>query len=321
MCWVLNHHAYGDSMKGSDTYENTEVQSLSDLYDVYQIVQNVCDGISDEISMVSGISKVNTAITAVGTVTSGGALAAGIVKSNTDKKIEDLQQRICNLGGCDPEKVSAMSDADFLNIVVQPLANQMEIERLEQEKNEAIAKSKKLGNWRSGLLGGSVVTNVAAAIIAGLNKNQSDLVQHITACNMAVDSLRNARAMAISNGISPIENPILNEFNDIIQICGTLDVKDVEKIEKRMGVVMGTSIGGAVVSAIGTGTSIAANTDSVRNDDTDAGKQREKNLNTAANVSAGVATVTGAVGTGFNISLITLTKKMLINAEQCERTL
>lgn len=299
--------------------------SLQELYGVYETVQQFCGGISDRISSVSGVAKVNTAVTAVGTVASGGALVTGIMKSKVDKEIEELQKQICDRGGCDPEKVAAMSDEEFLDIVAKPFVRQLELDRelkrLQQEKDAATAKSKKLGNWRTGLMAGGTATNIASAIIAGVNRNQSDLIQQITACNMAVDKLRTARSAAISSGVDPIENPILNEFNTTIQSCGSLNVADVEKIEKRMTVVMGTSIGGAVIGAVGTGTSIAANTDKIRNDDTDAGKQKEKTLNTAANVSAGLATATGAVGTGFNISLITLTKKLMKSAEQCENTL
>lgn len=299
--------------------------ALAELYETYETVRQFCDGISDRISSVSGVSKVNTAVTATGTVTAGGALVAGIMKSQTDKKIEELQKKICERGGCDPDKVAAMSDEEFLHSVAQPFIRQMELDRelqrLQAEKDAATAKSKKLGNWRTGLLVGTTATNVASAIIAGLNRNQSDLIQQITACNAAVDKLRVARTAAINSGVDPIENPMINEFNTTIESCGALNIADVEKIEKRMTVVMGTSIGGAVIGAVGAGTSIAANKDSVRNDDTDAGKQKEKNLNTAANVSAGLATATGAVGTGFNISLITLTKKILKSAEQCEGTL
>lgn len=299
--------------------------ALENLYETYETVRQFCDGISDRISSVSGVSKVNTAVTAVGTATAGGALAAGIMKTQIDKQIEELQKKICERGGCDPNKVAAMSDEEFLDIVAKPFIRQIELDRelqrLQAEKDAATAKSKKLGNWRTGLLGSTTATNIASAIIAGLNRDQSDLVQQITACNTAVDKLRVARTAALNSGINPIENPMINEFNTTIESCGALNVADVEKIEKRMTVVMGTSIGGAVIGAVGTGTSAAANTDKIRNDDTDAGKQKEKNLNIAANVSAGLATATGAVGTGFNISLITLTKKMLKSAEQCEGTL
>lgn len=302
-----------------------ESATLQDLYEAYQTVQQFCDGISDRISKISGVAKANTAVTAVGTVASGGALAVGIVKSQTDKRVEELQKKICDRGGCDPDKVAAMSDQEFVDYVFKPFYQQMsadrELQQLQQERDALDEKSKKLGHWRTGLMAGGVGTSIAAAIIAGLNRNQSDLVQQITACNTAVEKLRMARATAINNGIDPIENPMLTEFNNTIQMCGAIDTTDVEKIEKRMTVVMGTSIGGAVIGAIGTGTSIAANTDAVRNDDTESGKQKEKTLNTTANVSAGLATATGAVGTGFNISLITLTQKMLKAAEQCEDTL
>lgn len=300
----------------------TNDMGLSDAYAAYNAVQQFCGGISDRISKISGVAKANTAVTAVGTVASGGALAFGVAKAQADKKIQELQKQICNRGGCDRSRVESMSDEEFIEYVLGPFVQQInitrELQELQQQQDSLTAKSKKMGNWRTGLMIGGVGTNVASAIIAGLNKNQSDLVQQINACNIAVEKLRNARATAINNGVNPIDNPILSEFNATVQVCGTLNTNDVEKIEKRMTVVMGTGIGGAV---IGAGTSIAANTDSVRNDDSESGKQHEKNLNTTANVSAGLATATGAVGTGFNISLITLSKKMLKDAERCEATL
>lgn len=309
----------------ADTVDGGDNEVLQELYGIYATVQQFCGGISDRISNVSGVAKVNTAVTAAGTVASGGALVTGIMKSKVDKEIEELQKQICKRGGCDPDKVAAMSDEEFLDIVAKPFVRQLELDRelkrLQQEKNAATAKSKKLGNWRTGLMAGGTATNIASAIIAGLNRKQSDLIQQVTACNTAVDKLRVARSAAINNGLNPIENPVLNEFNTTIQSCGSLKVADIEKIEKRMTVVMGTSIGGAVIGAVGTGTSAAANTDKIRNDNSDAGKEKEKALNTTANVSAGLATATGAVGTGFNISLITLTKKLMKSAEQCENTL
>ena len=103
--------------------------------------------------------------------------------------------------------------------------------------------------------------------------------------------------------------------------CGTLQISDVEKIEKRMTAVFGTSIAGATIGAVGTGTSIVANTDKIRNDNSDAGKQTEKTLNTISNVAAGTNIATGIVGTGLNISLITLTRDLMRTAQNCEDTL
>ena len=46
-----------------------------------------------------------------------------------------------------------------------------------------------------------------------------------------------------------------------------------------------------------------------------------KGLNVAANVMAGANVATGAVETGLNISLITLTKKLIEQASRCESVL
>lgn len=304
--------------------------ALADLYSVYETTSQFCDGISDRISAVSGVSKINTGITAVGTVAAGGALYAGIKKSETDQEIAELAKQLCADGGCDPDRVEAMSDQEFFDTILPTLvemisrsqeSNAAEKMAQKSELDAKVAKSKRLGNWRTGLLAGTVGTNVASAIISGLNKNQSDLIQQISACNAAVARLREYYNAALQNGVNPIENPVMQTFNTTITNCGTLKISDVEKIEKRMTGVMATSIAGVAIGAVGTGTSIAANTDKIRNDNSDDGKQKEKTLNTISNVAAGTNIATGLVETGFNISLITLTKKLLSAAQQCEDTL
>jgi len=303
---------------------------LSDLYDIYQTVNQFCDGISNRISSVSGVAKINTGVTVVGTVAAGGALYTGIKKVETDKKIEELSRQLCADGGCDPDKVEAMSEEEFFNAILPILVELISTSEqdkiaekmaLKVQQDAEIAKSKRLGNWRTGLLAGTVGTNLASAIISGLNKDQSDLIQQISACNAAVSNLRNAYQSALSDGINPLENPVMQTFDRTINRCGTLQISDVEKIEKRMTVVMGTSIGGAVIGAVGTGTSTAANTDKVRNDNSESGKQKEKALNTVSNVAAGANVATGLIETGFNISLIILTRDLLRSAQNCEDTL
>jgi hypothetical protein len=303
--------------------------ALADLYSVYETTSQFCDGISDRISAVSGISKINTGITATGTVGAGGALYAGIKKSETDQEIAELAKQLCADGGCDPNKVEAMSDQEFFDKILPTLiemisrseSNAAEKMAQKSELDAMVAKSKRLGNWRTGLLAGTVGTNIASAIISGLNKNQSDLIQQISACNAAVARLREYYNRALQNGVNPIENPVMQTFQTTITNCGTLKISDVEKIEKRMTAVFGTSIAGATIGAVGTGTSIAANTDKIRNDNSDAGKQTEKTLNTISNVAAGTNIATGIVGTGLNISLITLTRDLMRTAQNCDDTL
>jgi hypothetical protein len=273
-----------------------------------------CGGISGEISKISRISIANTATTAVGTAASGGALAAGIKKSEEDLEIERLEKLICERGGCSPENVEAMSDADFFNNILQPMAEIAELQ-------ERIEKSKKLGNWRTGLLAGGTAASIGSSIMAGLNTNQSELAQQTSTCNQIIALLGRNLSELKAAGISPMKNPLLIQISKVVDNCQPINADEIEKIETRMKAVMGTSIAGAAVGAVGIGTSAAANTDKVRNDNSDAGKKKEKKLNTTANVMAGLGAGAGLIGTGFNISLITLTNKLIKRAERCEDAL
>lgn len=325
---------YGDDGLFYDNYEPSATDdALDEMYDVYDAVRTFCGGLSAELSELSGISIANTVVTGVGTAAAGGALATGIAKANTDKKVSDMSQqiaeKICQNGGCNADSIESMTDQEFADRIlpllvlgaqnVNPDAVSALTMKLEQDR--AIAKSKRLGNWRTGLLAGNTATNIASAVMAGLNRDQSELIMRVTACNQAVQKLKDANQAAIAAGVNPIDSPYMQGFSETIYKCGTLNVADVEKIEKQMTVVMGTGIAGGVVGAVGIGTSAAANTDKIRNDNTDAGKKKEKTLNTVANVASGTNVVIGAVGTGFNISLINLTKKMMRAAQQCEETL
>lgn len=288
---------------------------------LYESARVVCSGISDEIARVSNVSKANTAVTTVGTVAAAGALAAGIAKSEQDKEINLIAKEICDDGGCTPEGVAAMSDEEFFNKVIVRMSQIYEL----QKKTE---RSKNLGNWRTGLMAGTIGTNVASAIIAGLNKNQSELIQHIDACNQILKSVTDMSAELKQAGINPYQNPIVNKLDNVSTWCGKIELSDIEKIEKRMGGVMGVSVAGGVIGVAGVATSAAANSDKYNNafqnvqmteTERDNLYQKQQSLNTAANILAGANVVTGATETGLNISLITLTKKLINRATECER--
>lgn len=304
--------------------------ALSELYEVYATVQQFCGGISDRISQVSGVSKTNAMITAIGAVTAGGAMYAGLKKEELDQQLEEMGKTLCSIGGCDPDKVESMTDEDFFNVIL-PILIEMtivdnaskvsEFMTLKSQYEEKLKKSKNLGNWRTSLLAGTVGTNVASAVISGLNKNQSDLVQQISACNAAVLEFDKAYNKAVAFGVNPIENLAMQSFRITIDNCGKISEDDITKIENRMKAVMGTSIAGASIGAVGIGTSIAANTNAIRLDNSDKGKQKEKTLNTVSNVAAGANVITGSIETILGVSLITLTKKLIGYAEMCEVTL
>ena len=283
----------------------------------HQASRIVCSGISDEIAKISNLSRANTAISVAGTVTAGGALVAGVKKNKIEEEIDQIITEMCNNGGCTSEGVAQMSDEQFFETVIQPMSQLYEL----QQKLE---ESKKAGNWRTGLMAGTIGTNLVSAIISGLNIDQSELQQHITACNESIALAAAAEQKLKMAGVNPIENPVLRKLDDLKTWCTKIDTNDIEKIEKRMKGVLGTSVAGTVFGAVGTGTSAAANSDKymdttnrVRLSDQD--KKKVKNLNTTSNVMAGANVATGAVETGLNISLITLAKKLIANAERCEQ--
>ena len=301
------------------THANSYEDTIRKAEEIYEAARITCSGISDEISKVSNISKANTAVTAVGTAVSAGALAAGIKKSQEEEEIEKLIDQICKSGGCTPEGVEKMSDADFFNNVLMPMAEVAELQK-------KIDKSKTLGNWRTGLMAGTIGTNLASAIMSGININQSDLIQHVTACNEAIAGLQDIENELRKAGVSPMEYSVVKDINNARTWCNKINTKDIEKIENRMKGVLGTSVVGGVIGVVGVGTSAAANSDKYMKLEnkvklTEDQKKTEHALNTTANVMAGANIATGAVETGLNISLISLTKKLMKQAERCEDVL
>ena len=293
--------------------------AINNAKQVFEAVRITCSGISDEIRRVANISKANTAIAATGTVAAGGALVAGIKKSQEEEEIDQLVQEICSAGGCTPEGIESMSNEQFLESVIWRMAKISELQ-------EKLDKSKKLGNWRTGLLAGTVGTNLASTILSGLNIDQSELIQHIVACNQAMEQIPKAEAAMRSAGVGAMHNSIATQLSNTRTWCSPININDVEKIERRMKGVMGTSVAGTAVGAIGVGVSAAANSDKytditsrVMLDEKEAKKGRA--LNTTANIMAGTNVAVGAAEIGLNISLITLTKKLINQAEYCEEVL
>lgn len=286
---------------------------------IFEAARITCSGISDEIGRVANISKANTAVTAAGTVAAGGALAVGIKKSQIEEEINQLATEICDAGGCSVAGVTAMSDEEFLTSVIMPMAKIEELQR-------KLEKSKQLGNWRTGLMAGTVGTNLASAILSGMNKNQSELIQQVSACNQMIQAIPVAEEELKKAGVGSMHSEIVTQLGNAKTWCSQIEISDIEKIENRMKVVMGTSVAGTAVGIVGVGVSAAANSDKYM----DAGnrlamgekeQKKAQALNTTANVMAGTNMAIGATETGMNISLVALTKKLIKRAEMCEEIL
>ncbi len=160
-------------------------------------------------------------------------------------------------------------------------------------------------------MAGSTATNVAGAIIAGTNKVDADLQTQINNCISSVKTLQKSIIQARINGED------ITEAQSIATACGEYEYVDISKINNRAKGAMISSTVGAATGLTGTIISATANTDKTRNDNTESGKQKEKNLNTAANTLAIGTTAASAMATVFNATQISAIKKVATVAEKC----
>ena len=298
----------------------------ADLVAALQKTYSACIGIDANLFDLKKMAGINTAITGVGTGLGVGAVAVGIAKENVDKSIDEeiKNLRDYSYGASPDEEVddTDVFEADVIeelkNIVSKdghPVKSRIDQERADRLK-QLVEKSKSLGNWRTGLLAGNTVTNVAGAIIAGKNTTDGDLQNQIDNCKNAISELRRARGRARIDGVD------VGEANKIISACEGFETVDISKINTRAKGAMVSGIVGATTGLTGTITSGIANSDSVRNQGEGGTRtDKEKNLNTASNVLAGASTVASGVATVFNATQISAIKKVADVATKCTEAL
>lgn len=283
------------------------------LDDALRATYTACVGIDDELSDLKTMAGINTAITSVGTAAGVGATVTGLVKADKDKQIEVKLEKLREIEQKNPDLQSTDAEWDnFESGLTSELANaKIEVEKYQAEIEKLNKQSKKLGNWRTGLMAGATATNVAGAIIAGTNKVDADLQTQINNCISSVASLRNSMMQARINGED------VSEAETIASACGEYEYADVSKINNRGRGAMISSTVGATTGLAGTITSATANSNKIRDAQGDAAQQKEKNLNTASNVLAGATTVASATATVFNATQISAIKKVAAVAEKC----
>lgn len=275
-----------------------------------------CDGISQTFKSMKTMAQINTAVTGVGTAAGAGATIVGIAKANVDKEIEklihDVKQRE-NQSGNTSLSIDETQDyiEETMTLVKSAEKNQTPQSKLEQ-------KSKNLGNWRTGLLAGNTATNIAGTIIAANNRTDEDLRTQIDKCVRSIHDLQDSKIQA---HIDNTDSAIIQKMDNIINACRDYSTLDVSQIDtKAKGATISSGVGIAVGTA-GTITSATANSDKIRNDNTDKGIAKEKNLNTASNVLAAGATVVSGVATVFNAQQISTLNRAHEIATQCSEAL
>ena len=286
-----------------------------DLSTQMQITRSACSGISDAMSTLKRMAGINTAVTAVGTVAGGVALGTGIAKSNTDRELEALIEKVQKLidekSKIPVEKISIENRNEFetqLNEISGTISSTSEkISELEQ-------KSKTLGDIRTGTLATTAVADTAGTIIATKNRVDDDLQSRIENCVTQVKRLSSVKAAAQTD--KSVDSATITQANTIISECREWEYVNLTDINKKARGAAISSGTGAALAIVGTITSASANSDSTRQND-----NKEKSLNTASNVLAGGATGASAVATIFNATQIGTIKKALNIAEKCEEAL
>ena len=294
------------------------VAGASEISDAIANVRSACGGISDDMADMKTMAGINTAVTAVGTVAGGVALGTGIAKANVDAQVEEWERILEQL-----EKEQEAKDIQFSYIdsemVKQALESENKAVAVNDNISELTEQSKTLGNVRTGTMAGAAATNVAGAIIAGTNKVKADLKSRINECIAATKTLSNVKMAAFVAGNADAAEVARAE--KIVSACSDWEMVDLSKIDNRATGAMVSSAIGATTGIAGTITSASANSDAVRNDNSDTGKQREKNLNTASNVLAGTTTAASATATVFNATQISAIKRAATAADTCEGAL
>lgn len=267
--------------------------AMSNLNTKIAVVQEACSGIKQNFDTIFGLSVGTAVSSGVGTFAAGSALAVGIAKANIDKKIEEL------------EKLSSYE-----------LYQQVVALEKQNQKSALEKKSKQLGHARTGLMAGATATSaVSTGTSVGAVITADKLAKKIEECNA------NLQALKIAKGKLEAEGGKSEQAENIIKNCTGYDKGNIT-------VLKNLATANAVVSGVGTATALSgtitsalANTDKIRNDNSEKGKKKEKNLNLVSNIFAGITTGTSAASTGLSAAQIIKAKKDSEMAEKCEGVL
>lgn len=308
--------------------EEAKVALLSQI----QRTISACSGISARLSELKSTAGINTGLSGIGTVAGGVAVGAGIKKSETDITLEQWEDTLDALKAKQSMYASKYNDIDLDDALLKeclakhPSQNYQDlvktnkaVSELQTKVNTETEKSKNLGDIRTGAMGTAALTNSLGTFMAKNNIVDDDLQTNINSCIHQTNALSTAYNAAMSEGETDIIT--LQRATRIVNACSPWKNVDLSKINKRAtGAAISGGVG-AVTAIAGTITSSSANSVAVRNDNSDKGKQKEHNLNTASNVLAGGTTIASAVSTVFNATQISAIKKAADVADKCEEAL
>ena len=273
-----------------------------------------CVGIDDELNDLRKMAGISTAVTSVGTLAGAGATVSGALKMKTDATATSLQEILDQI-----KQKNKSEDTKYTTDQINELYEKFNASyqtavtenNAQSELDQLNKKSKKMGNWRTGLLATSTATSITGAILSSKSKADADLEASIDACKSSVENLRNAIMQARIDGLD------ISEANEIVSACGEYEYVDLTKINsKAKGATISSSIS-AATGATGTALSAVANGDKVRGDNTEEGQKKEKSMNIAATALSGTTAAASLVSAIFSGTQIKEIKKVSSVAEKC----
>ena len=308
------------SINASEKQEKKESEELvrakATLSQKIDEVRSECSGIKSNLDTIFGLSVATTVSSGLGTLAAGGALGVGIAKSVTDKKIEKNNELLeafnkAVASGKEDDLKAFESQIDKINKLITGG---------EQEKLEKTSKT--LGNIRTGLMAGATATSlVSTGTSIGATVTASKLAEKMSSCNAKLSELKIAKNTLIAV-LEDAEQPsTIATADNILNACTGYDEANIKTLKTTMTASAVVSGIGSAVAGAGTVTSIMANTDKIRNDDSEKGQQKEKALNLTTNILAGVATGTSGASTVLSATAISRAKKDSEMAGNCESVL
>ena len=311
----------------------SSAHSAVDIETALSKARTSCGGISEELNTMKTLAGIGTAVSATGTLTGGAATVTGIVKAQKDAIAMTLTpyaekwQELKNKHTSPSDKIAVLTyrqkkDFSYWMANLQPSNTQSVTDwrpdlQEYRQGTDAGTTGHILGDIRTGTLAATTATNIAGAVVGGVNmkKARGSLSEQVSECLASVKELSAAYGQARISRTASEED--LGRIETIVRVCDEWSTVDLSKIDNRATGAFASSVVGAATGAAGTITSALANTD----ENHLSGTEREKNLNKASNILAGGATVASGAATIFNATQISVIKRASTVADACEGAL
>jgi len=256
-----------------------------------------CQNILSDLNEILSLAGITMVASAIGTVTGAAALVAGIAKAMTDKEIENIENKLKGYADLSEEELTSLVESWSFEEKIAEVKSNLEYLRILEQKT---SRSTVLGHVRTAGLIATTATSVTSAITSGAGASRlGQTAGKMKKCNAEVSKIKAIDAEMEQGGISS-DDPVRVGISFIAKNCPGFDPSVIETIQKQLSATSIVSAVGAGVAAVGTTTSIIANSKSIRETEGDDARKKEKALNLASNIAAGVSTATSAFSAIFS---------------------